>query len=80
MISRAKVLTRHEPENGVLLCSYHHKFSPDMSPHAAPLQFSEWLMKEHPDKYGWFLTNRFVTGQKDYEDAYYTLTELLEAL
>jgi hypothetical protein len=80
LISRAKVLTRHNPENGVLLCSFHHKFSPDLSPHAAPLQFSEWLQEKHPDKYEWFQTNRFNKGQKDFEQAYYYLTELIEAL
>ena len=80
LISRARVITRHSPENGVLLCSYHHKFCPNESPHAAPLQFSEFLFENHPEKYDWFLKNRFATGVVDYEKSYYDLKKLIEGL
>lgn len=36
--------------NGVLLCSYCHKYAPD-SPHQGGFEFTYWLMNYRPDLY-----------------------------
>jgi hypothetical protein len=47
MISRSVLHSRHSILNGVILCSWHHKFSTTCSPHAAPVGF----LREFRDRY-----------------------------
>jgi hypothetical protein len=42
---------RHELNNGVTLCTNHHKFSRLISAHNNPLAFFLWLEKYHPEAY-----------------------------
>jgi hypothetical protein len=77
LLSRSIRATRHDPENGVILCSLHHKYSPHLSPHAAPLQFAEWLRVNLPEKYEWVMAHRndWRTIKADYKTAYERLTQ-----
>jgi hypothetical protein len=40
--------------NGILLCSYCHKFAPD-SPHQGSLEFILWLMKNKKEQYDYLM-------------------------
>ena len=80
LISRGKVITRHEPDNGVLLCATHHIFDPDCSPHAGPIGFTDFLYEGHNEKYNWVKENQFATGVVDYEEAFNNLTKLIKEL
>lgn len=53
LIPRQMGSHRHEPLNGILLCSSHHKFSFELSPHKAPVAFFKWLIDNHPDAWEW---------------------------
>lgn len=49
IFSRGIPATRHDPENGVALCFYHHRFWS----HQNPLEFHEWIRDEvlGPERY-----------------------------
>jgi len=78
LISRAKVMTRNNIDNGVMLCSNHHKWSPLLSPHMAPVQFTEFLRENYPHKIEWVMKHRNDTGKPNYETDYEYLCELIE--
>lgn len=77
-ISRSKLSTRHKLLNGVLLCTLHHKFSKELSPHMGPIGFSEYLRINYPDKYQWVLDNRFKNEKPNFKEAYEKLKEIKE--
>lgn len=70
LISRSNKITRHSIENGICLCSKHHKFDHKLSAHKAPLAFSEWLMKKHPISWEWCSENKHNIQKPDYEEAF----------
>ena len=78
LISRSNITTRHNILNGVLLCSLHHKFSKDCSPHMAPIQFSEFLRVHHPEKIVWVMHHRYETGKPNYKESYEKLVQITE--
>lgn len=78
LISRAVVNTRHDPRNGILLCSWHHKYCPQISPHAGPIGFSRWLEENNPEQYEFVLKNRNKIDKPDYKEAYHTLTVCID--
>jgi len=41
--------TRHNISNGITLCSFHHKYSRDLSPHKNPLAFFLWMEQHRPE-------------------------------
>lgn len=77
LISRAVRATRHCKGNGILLCSFHHKYSPHCSPHGAPLQFAEWLQINKPEKWEWAMTHRndWKTIKANYKEAFRNLSD-----
>ena len=75
LISRSNKATRHSVQNGIGLCSKHHKFSSNLSAHKAPLAFGEWLEENDPDKYEWCSKNKWKIAKADYEKAYGLLLE-----
>jgi len=79
LINRSIKATRHSRENGIILCSLHHKFSRYLSPHKAPLEFAEWLQNKYPEKWSWVQEhkNDWKTATLDYKVAYENLTMLL---
>jgi hypothetical protein len=62
LISRARLATRHDPENGVLLCSFHHEYSTQCSPHGGPAGFFAWLEKYRPDLWAYCKRHRWADG------------------
>lgn len=72
LISRSVRATRHDPENGILLCALHHKWSPHLSPHGAPLQFAAWLQEHQPETWAWVQAHKgdWKTRKADYKAAY----------
>jgi len=75
LISRANTATRHSVQNGIGLCSKHHKFCAKLSAHKAPLAFAEWLEENDPDKWEWCSKNKWKAAKPDYEAAYGLLLE-----
>jgi len=75
LISRANTATRHSIENGIGLCSKHHKFSNKLSAHGAPLAFSEWLQVDMPDTWEWCAENKYKISKPDYMAAHNALME-----
>jgi hypothetical protein len=67
LISRAVVHLRNEPLNGILLCTWHHKYSPECSPHAGPIGFTEWLAINRPEAFEWVREQRFKGEKPDYK-------------
>jgi len=70
LISRSNKATRHSIENGICLCSKHHKFCNKLSAHKAPLAFAEWLQKKFPEKWEWCSENKHKVNKPDYFEAY----------
>ena len=70
LIGRANKITRHSIENGIGLCSLHHKFSNKLSAHGAPLAFSEWLQKKMPETWEWCSENKHNMQKPDYREAF----------
>ena len=73
IITRANKPLRHKIENGVLLCSKHHKFCTKVSAHAAPHAFYEHLEKWYPEQHKWASENKFKTGEYNYQEDYENL-------
>lgn len=58
LLSRSLLATRHDPRNGVCLCSLHHIFSKTLSPHGAPLAFADYLHEHHEEICKWYQVAR----------------------
>jgi len=78
LITKANVLTRNDPDNGVMLCTNHHRGSTSCSPHAGPEGFNKFLEDNYPDKAAYILKNKFKTGKPNFKEDYIHLTELME--
>lgn len=78
LISRANTATRHSIENGIILCSTHHKWCPKLSAHGAPLAFAEWLQINRPEQWEWAKENKHAIAKPDYKQAYENLKEWCE--
>ncbi len=76
ILTRDRHTVRHEPMNGILLCTSGHKYDRFLSPHMAPLAFFEFLMTFRTAQYAWAKQNRFATGKPNYKAA----AERLEGL
>jgi len=61
---------RHDVRNGVVLCAWHHQFSPVLSAHGAPLAFAEWLRKHHDDIIAPLLADSRKIIRADYQGDY----------
>ena len=60
LIPREMYSHRHVVMNGVLLCASHHKYSFELSPHKAPVEFFKWMLDTHPDLWDWLLLQKPV--------------------
>jgi hypothetical protein len=70
LLSRSRVLTRNDPDNAIVLCSYHHKFSTKLSPHGAPIQFTQFLQKNYPHMIDYVNQHKNDMGAHDYKRDY----------
>lgn len=66
LITRSCLATRHDPRNGVILCSLHHKYSRTCSPHSGPLGFVDYIHKHYPELNSWYNQHRFDKGKPNY--------------
>lgn len=57
LVPRQHEATRYDVRNGVALCSYHHKFCRDVSPHQNAAGFMKWLRYSYPDTLIWYRDN-----------------------
>ena len=78
LISRKNKTTRYCLNNGIVLCSLHHKFSITLSAHSAPIPFAQWLKDNDPEQYDWVLKNNNLND--DTFISYENQTKALEAI
>ena len=64
LIPRENYLHRWDPQAVIPLCSYHHKYSRELSAHNAPIQFSLWLQERYPKRWEFLQANRNVITRK----------------
>jgi len=62
LIRRSKNLYHYDLNNGMCLCSYHHQFSRDCSPHAGGMGFAEWLMDKRPEVWQWWQAAKYAVN------------------
>jgi hypothetical protein len=63
-----------------MLCTWHHKYSPDLSAHEGQLGFIEWLEENMPEKLEYIRKNRYRSEKPNYREAYLTLKSILEEI
>lgn len=51
LIPREIKESRHDVNNGICLCAYHHKFSLEISPHRNPLVFFNWYFNNYKERF-----------------------------
>lgn len=78
LIGKGRHLTRCNPNNGILLCSEHHR-GHECSPHGAPDKFNEWMKKYKKGLFEWVEENKYLSSMKkpDFEEDFYKLKHLL---
>ena len=54
LIPRQHVAYRYDLLNGICLCSYHHQWCPDLSPHQNAAGWVAWLDMHHPSRATWY--------------------------
>lgn len=59
LVKRSVKSVQHDPANGILLCSRHHRLSNKLSAHGAPKEFRAWLEKNHPEKYAYMCAHKW---------------------
>jgi len=72
IIGRRNLNTRWDKENGICLCTNHHKFSPIFSAHETPTVFTEWLTSEWGKERLEFLKNESLKNRS------YSIADYLE--
>ena len=77
LIPRENNYTRHKVECGLCLCEHHHLYSSKVSPHLKPKNFDKWLKKNHPEKYQWVQSNKYLTylSKVDFKAVYDKLSK-----
>lgn len=80
LISRSCCGTRHDPRNGVLLCSLHHKYSNKLSPHGAPMSFVEYVAEYHSKQRDWYSAHHYDRFVGNYDLAWNSLVAFKEYL
>ncbi len=80
LIRRDSMFFRHNPENGICLCTNCHIFNtpPKISAHGTPIAFNDWLKERFPDRHEWLEKNRHKVKPNlkiNYAEVYATLKE-----
>lgn len=67
LVPRQHEATRYDLQNGIALCSSHHQWDKDISPHQNAAGWCVWLRDHHPTRASWYIENRrpVFTGQKN---------------
>ena len=82
MIGRTAIAFRHDPMNGALLCTAHHKFS-RYSAHENPAWFAAKMQELYPVRWAWVEEHchEVLTGTKpDYADICERLQGMIDEL
>ena len=58
LVPRQHEATRYDLNNGMALCSVHHQWDKDISPHQNAAGFMKWLEANHPGRHEWYVANR----------------------
>jgi hypothetical protein len=78
IVSRRILHLRHNRKNGIVLCSYHHKWSPTCSPHGGPVGFFALLEVLRPNTMDYLKEMQCLSinplMRESYKDAYLRLT------
>lgn len=77
LVTRSVRSLRHDPFNGIILCTLHHKYSTAFSPHMAPLGFAMKLEELYPEKWKWVREHQWTVGRYNYRLAAEHLEMLL---
>ena len=79
LINRVVPFTRHTIKNGMILCTWHHQYCPDCSPHGGAIGFAVWLKEHDLELYEWALaTKQEMKRPYNYKETYERLTKELE--
>jgi len=62
LIPRTNQATRYDLQNGIALCSSHHQFCPDVSPHQNAAGWMQWLRHNQPLRHEWY-TETILSGE-----------------
>lgn len=54
LISRGNKKYRNDPDNGILLCSWHHRLSPELSHHGNKRAFKRFIESYLPKRWKWY--------------------------
>jgi hypothetical protein len=67
LVPRQHEGTRYDLHNGIALCSTHHQWDKDISPHQNSAGWVCWLLDHHRERYDWYIENRrpVFTGKKN---------------
>lgn len=77
-ITKSNQLTRHDPDNGDMLCCCHHRESKLCSPHAGPLGYTLFLKANYPDKALYVKNNRYRTGKPNFKEDFKLLQSMID--
>lgn len=78
LIPREMHSHRHLLKNAIFICASHHKYSFELSPHKAPVEFFRWLIKHHPDIWAWLMEQ--IPSRKNIISFKETAQKLLEQI
>lgn len=78
LVGKSRILTRNDPDNGIMLCITHHLYDTEISAHMAPLGFIEWLKENMPEKIDYIRENQHRTGKTNYKQDFEDLTEMIK--
>jgi len=57
LIPRSNYATRYDLRNGVALCTHHHKFDAELSPHLNAAGWLDWFQTYHVSAAEWYWQN-----------------------
>jgi hypothetical protein len=72
IVSRKFAPLRFDLDNGIALCSLHHKFSSNLSFHGNPLFMLHWFKTQYPERYDYLFSKTNEKAEK------YSLQNLLD--
>jgi len=81
LIGRSNWTHRWTLMNGVCLNSYYHALGGHIAAHGATdvtNRFGEWMKKDHPEQWAWFVQNRDVPSRKPDIDELLDIVKMLE--
>lgn len=69
MIPREFYATRFDMRNGIALCTHHHVWDSEVSPHQNAPGFMLWLESHHPQRDAWLTETLTSDGHKKFPES-----------